>query len=182
MNNPLKQALEIRNSQVSVKVERHLALELSLLDRLDQLNLSMKAALAETGANGLSIDQAESLSLLSDEIALESNQLKKKRLDLVEVINEGRSPDQSRLSIRLFITTLDSVSGARLEAMRQSILDRVMKVQSTMLGHQAVLFYSFDFYRRMVAGLLRNDQEDVQYRVDGQTQGVKPGKFYRRAV
>jgi hypothetical protein len=169
-------------TKLIVLVERHLQFELRLLEQLDELNQMLKVTLEAAGSRGLTAEQTTQLNLTADNLSKQSDDLRGKRQATLAAINANRNASQPRQSIRQFIQTLDKASGSRLETLRGSILDRLVEVHATLLGNQAVMFYSYDFYRKMVAGLLKSDSDETQYSLTGQSAGVKPGNLFRKAV
>jgi len=165
-----------------VLVERHLQFELQLMDQLDKLNQLLKVTLEAAGSRGMTTLQTAELNITADNLSKQSNELRAKRQETLTAINLGRSNDQPQLSIRQFIQTLDKANESRLETMRISILDRLTEVHATLIGNQAVMFYSYDFYRKMVAGLLNSESDENQYSLTGQSSGMQPGNLYRKAV
>ncbi len=168
-------------ARLIVVVERHLQSELGLLEKLDELNQTLKVTLEAAGSRGLAASQTNQLNLMADNLSQRSEELKCKRQKTLSAINSDRGIDQPQLSIREFVQSLDTNNSTRLEKLRMTILDRLIEVHATLVGNQAVMFYSFDFYRKMVAGLLDSDLDDNQYSMNGQASGVKAGNLYRKA-
>ncbi len=172
----------LETTKLIVLVERHLQSELVLLQHLDELNQALKASLEESGTRGLSPLQTGALEKKVAVIAETSREAKVKRQRLLETINGSRDAELQQLSIRQFINTLDKEDADRLEAMRISILDRLTETHANLIGNQAVMFYSYEFYKNMVAGLLNGDIDANQYSMKGQTVSVKPGDLLRKAI
>lgn len=171
----------IRNSKHIVLIERHLQAELQLLQKLDVMNQTLKAYLESSGSNGLALEQTEHLTTLADELSLLSVQQKQRRSKVLDQINAGRDAKLERLSIKQFIATLGRDDFNRLEILRLNLLDQLTEVHAMLAGNQAVMYYSFDFYQRMVSGFLNQSPQENQYSQKGQKSLVKPGNLYGKA-
>jgi hypothetical protein len=172
----------LETSKLIVLIDRHLQSELELLGHLDDLNETLKKALEESGTRGLSPAQTNVLDQKVAAIAEMSREAKQKRQKLLGTINLHQPAELPPLSIRQFIETLDEVNSKRLESVRLTILDRLHEAHANLLGNQAVMFYSYEFYKRMVSGLLNSDIDTNQYSMKGQTATVKPGELFRKAI
>ena len=168
-------------SQLSVLVERHLYSELQLLERISEVNRKLTAAWKDNGPVGSQPNDSFNPAIGSPDLDEESGQLRQKRKKVLEAINRSQPEGHMRLSIRRFIRMTEPTTRVRLENIRLSILNKLNEIRATMIGNQAVFYYSFDFYKRMVSGLLQCDLDESQYRADGQSSGVKPGNLYRKA-
>ncbi|QEG23381.1 hypothetical protein [Mariniblastus fucicola] len=173
-------AAAVELPKLIVVVERHLRSELELMDKLDQLNQTVKETLEASGSKGLSPSQTDLLDQMAQDLSQTSAGLKARRTNVLLAVNSLHD-GLPTLSIREFIQTLDSASGQRLENLRMKILDRLVEAHATLIGNQAVMFYSFDFYRKMVAGLFNSETDENQYSMTGQASGVKPGNLVRKA-
>ena len=175
-------ATELETARLVVMIERHLQAELGLLNELDNLNQTLKHSLESSGSKGMSPEQSGQLHQLAGQLSAQSDSLKIKRMKTLGAINQNRNDNSTPLSIRLFVQSLKNENDRkRLENLRMAILDRLSDVHAMLVGNQAVMFYSYDFYRKMLAGLLNNDLDRNQYSVTGQTTGVKPGNLFGKA-
>ena len=172
---------ELQLSRVVVSVERHLQTEVELLSRLESLNQTLADSLTESGSTGLSYEQSKQLSAESDLLMANSKEIRKRRSKVLEMIRQSSDSKQGQLSIRQFIETLSDPTKQRLESIRSALLDRLTDVHASMLGNQAVMFYTYDFNRKLVSGLLGTENDDERYRVDGQSSGIKPGNLIQKA-
>lgn len=183
MNQSAKDAtipeLELRRSRVSVCIERHLQSELLLLEGLDQLSKSLSTALNESGVTGLSMEQSEKLESISKNLSASADEVRSSRKNMMEMIRDVDNTNEP--SVRKFIETLDEPSRSRLEATRMSLLDRLTDIHASMLGNQAVMFYTHDFNRKLVAGILGTADDEKRYGVDGNSSGIKPGNLIQKA-
>jgi hypothetical protein len=171
---------ELRRSQVAVLLERHLSSEVQLLSQLEELNRTLSDALSGSGASGLTYEQSILLGEASDALMQSAEEIRGNRKKMLAMIGDGFPTDRPA-SIRLFIQTLTEPTRTRLESIRFQLLDRLTDVHASMLGNQAVMFYTYDFNRKMVEGLLGTEKEDGNYGVDGQSAGIKPGNLIQRA-
>lgn len=174
-----KQRLE--QARVAVRVERHLQSEVELLRQLENLNQTLSQALSESGSAGLTNEQSKLLGDVTESLLQGSTEIRKNRTVIHDAIAQVSNSHLDRPSIRQFIQTLPEPSRHRIECLRSSLLDRLTDVHASMLGNQAVMFYTYDFNCKMVDGLLGRENEDGQYGNDGQSAGIKPGNLIQRA-
>ena len=97
---------------------------------------------------------------------------------MISGVDDQNDPEPS---IRKFIQSIGEPTRTRLENARVQLLDRLTDVHASMLGNQAVMFYTYDFNRKLVDGILGNDSKDSRYSVDGNSSGIKPGNLIQKA-
>lgn len=172
---------QLEKGRVTVRVERHLQAELELLRQLESLNEVLSQALSESGSAGLTHEQSALLGDVTESLMKGSSEIRKNRSVILDAISQVSNLQTGQSSIRQFIQTLTDPAKQRLERIRSELLDRLTDVHASMLGNQAVMFYTYDFNCKMVDGLLGRENEEGQYGVDGQSAGIKPGNLIQRA-
>lgn len=160
-------------------IERHLLHEERLAKLLQKLNKSTEDALSNLGMKGPSEEAVKSLEPLSEEVQSETIKLKKARQDLLERVNQGWGTEHTTLSQA--IRSLDAPEAKDLERQRKLLFDRCVEARSNLIQNQATLFYTFDFHRRYIAGILQSDPEANQYGPDGVQNDLNPGNLYRKS-
>jgi hypothetical protein len=63
-----------------------------------------------------------------------------------------------------------------VQQLRAEIFDKLDTVRSITLGNQMVLYYSFDFYQRMLRGLTGNDPQPTGYSPNGRRENIETGQ------
>ena len=165
-----------------VMVERHLQNEFEMLEKLDALNLRLKSTLESSGSLGMSKTQTDELNATAESLARQADELKGRRQTVLSAVNATHGNKQTQITIRQFVQTLDQNTATRLEKLRSAILDRLTRVHSTLVSNQAVMFYSHEFYRKMLFGILNTEVDENQYSRSGQSSNLKPGDLFGKAV
>lgn len=80
-------------------------------------------------------------------------------------------------SIKDFVHSLPRSDYVRVDGIRRDILDRSAEAQANLVHNQASLYYTFDFHRRYLAGVLQGDLDGHHYGADGQPNEVNPGNI-----
>jgi len=63
-----------------------------------------------------------------------------------------------------------------VQQLRSEIFEKLDTVRSITLGNQMVLYYSFDFYQRMLRGLTGNDPQPTGYSPTGRRENIETGQ------
>ena len=86
--------------------------------------------------------------------------------------------DSEYTTIKEIIVCLEPVERRRLNSQRRGILEKSATAQANLVHNQAVLFYTYDFHRKYLAGVLQTDVDSHSYDSGGQSQDVPPGNIY----
>ena len=170
----------IQISQVSVMLHRHLQAELEQLIQLESIGQAFSKAVEDGGVNGPKLNASQAIASLCEGLEPEAERIRRQRSVILTAINRDRPADLQPLTIRQFIESTDAETKLMLSQLRLQILDRLSKIQASMLGNQAVMFYSHDFNKRMVSGLTGSAVDESQYGNDGQATGIRPGNIIRK--
>lgn len=164
-----------RNNKLLVLVERHLALESQMAAALDELNQTMADVLSNAGLKGPTQEDLKKLSPMTDAVQQSAIEVRKAREGLLGRINADANSDYS--TIKQYILSLPPKDRMRFNVARKEILERSSRAQANLIHNQAALFYTYDFHRKYLSGVLQNDPDEQNYRHDGQPQEVHPGNI-----
>ncbi len=168
-----------RNKQV-VRVLRQLDAEAAMLENLALLCDQFNDIVARTRANFREpVDMQPAQDRLA-EFAQMSAPVINNRTRLLQEINSDRGPD-NQISIRKFIQRSPEKIRSEMEKRRVGLVNKMHAIQTQMAGDSAVIFYSFDFYRRIVNGLVNCVAEEQNYDQEGKSAQQSSGKLIERA-
>lgn len=165
-----------QNHKLSVLVQRHLALESALAASLDQLNQTTADILSKAGLRGPTQKDMDQLAPMATALQQSASKVREARQLLLTRIN--LDSDRDFASLKEFIRTLPSEQRARMDEQRKAILEKSIHAQANLVHNQAALFYTYDFHRKYLSGILQSDPDEHNYRPDGQQQDVQPGNFF----
>ncbi len=83
-------------------------------------------------------------------------------------------------SLSAYLALLSEEQAVPVRQMRSEIFDKLDMVRSITLGNQMVLFYSYDFYQRLLRGLSGNEAQAGGYSPAGRRENVETGKVVLR--
>ncbi|MFN3191404.1 MAG: hypothetical protein ACE361_12855 [Aureliella sp.] len=167
-----------KSNELKSLVEEHFVEELQLAAEIEELNQATASVFEGAGLRGPSITDLEALHPLTQKIEDGSKALDRKRKILMGKINASDNCEYE--SLRDFIQSLEPGSRQELEGIRHRVLERTTKAQAHMVHNQAALFYTFDFHRKFLAGILNTDPEQQSYRADGHSHDLGPGNLVRK--
>ena len=170
---------DIEKRKLIVLILRHFDSEDRLIESMDQLATSSAETLARAGTRGPSKDDLQKLEPLMAELAQVSSTVNASRVTLIGRINQVHESDFTR--VKHFIRTLDPHERNRLDARRRELVDRAYAAQSRLIQCQATLYYTFDFHRKYLAGVMNEDPQRASYSADGHGSNVNPGNIVRKA-
>lgn len=152
---------------------------MAMLEQLTQLCDTFSSVVAtSTATTPEPLDLKPAQELLADFIAQSKSVLETRKKTLA-AINFNRPDDP--LSIRQFIRQAPEPLRTQLERKRDKIIERLYAIRSQVASDSAVVFYSFDFYRRIVNGLVNCIAEEQGYDQAGKSTPNPVNKFYQRA-
>lgn len=166
---------ESQYNKLIVLVERHLVLESQLAEALDGMNQAMTDVLSVAGLRGPTQQDVQSIAPITDNVRQSAAEMAGARKILLDRINAESQSDFA--SIKAFVVSLPPAMRARLDGTRDKILDHSTKAQASLVQNQASLYYTFDFHRKYLSGVLQGDLEGQSYGADGQTHDVKSGNI-----
>ncbi|NND96456.1 MAG: hypothetical protein HKN47_03900 [Pirellulaceae bacterium] len=162
--------------QQLVLIERHLALESELAEQLNDMNQAAATVLSSAGLKGPTEADLETLKPITERVQASTAKVTRSRTLLLSRVNI--ESDSELKTIRQMIGSLPPHDRARLNVVRREILAKSSQAQANLVHNQAVLFYTFDFHRKYLAGVLQSDVDQQNYAADGQTQDVHPGNIF----
>jgi flagellar biosynthesis/type III secretory pathway chaperone len=78
------------------------------------------------------------------------------------------------------LTLVPESSGQGIRQLRSEIFDKLDTVRSITLGNQMVLYYSYDFYQRLLRGLSGNEPQSTGYSPTGKRESIETGQVMFR--
>jgi hypothetical protein len=166
---------DLQNKKLLVLVERHLALESELAAALSALNQKLAAVMSNAGLRGPTPQDLQQLAPMSEDLRGSAAEIGRARQLLLDRIN---SESEAKFTcIREFVNSLPRTDYVRVDAARREILDRSAEAQANLVHNQASLYYTFDFHRRYLSGVLHGDLEGHHYGANGQPNEVTPGNI-----
>ncbi len=164
--------------RLAVLVDRHLQQETRMTRELEELNDAIAVALENAGLRGLNAAELEKLQPARQQLETNAAELARAReLLLARIESEtGERFD----SIREFVEQLPAAQRQRMDSVRAAVLKRTESAQLKLLQNQAALFYTYDFHRRYVAGVLDFEQDKHGYRRNGLNTDIGPGNLIRQ--
>jgi hypothetical protein len=159
-------------------IEEHFVHEMQLAESIEDLNRSTAEVFEGAGLRGPSTEQLEALHPKTEQVEKSSQELARRRQVLIDTINT-RSTSKYE-SLKDFIRSLAPKEREELDAIRIRVLERTKKAQAHMVHNQAALFYTFDFHRKFLAGVLQNDPEQQGYRANGHSADFGTGNLVRK--
>ncbi|WP_182870012.1 hypothetical protein [Stieleria mannarensis] len=171
--------------RLGVLVARQLQLESGVVDALDALNDEMSALLDNSGIYGPNPADLAELSPLIETLQSRQTDSRKSRTILQRYVNADASEasdatEQNDASIRTILNALPKPESHRLEADRRRIHDRLSAARQKLTANQVVIFYSTEFHRRYLLGVLQCDVDEGNYKADGQPFKLPPEKIIGR--
>lgn len=165
-------------SNFKVLIEEHFVHELQLAEDIEGLNRSTAKVFEGAGLRGPSTEQLEELHPRTEQVEKSSQALARRRQVLIDTINTRCS--RKHASLKDFIRSLAPEDREELDAIRMRVLERTTKAQAHMVHNQAALFYTFDFHRKFLAGVLQSDPDQQGYRANGHSTDFGTGNLVRK--
>jgi hypothetical protein len=170
----------MERNKVLVLVNRQLDAEDQLLDRLEKICACFTANALEAVSDNSSTPQLQLLESLLEEFKSDISNKVKARQATLEMMKRVE-PDGQETSIRRFIQMSDEPWRTQLEQKRISIINRIYELKVQLAGDSAAVFYSYDFYRRVVNGLIGSSVQETEYLNDGKSMNGNSGILYEKA-
>ena len=173
-----------QNEALQVLIERQLDLETNVVEALENLNNEMSSLLDGSGIYGPTEKDLAGLSPLVDELRERQTRSHESRESLdrwSESQSSGAEHSRGeRFSMRSMIGRLPATKSTRLHDRRQQIFTRLQVAQQKLTANQVVIFYSTEFHRRYLLGVLQCDVDEANYKADGQAFKLPPEKIIGR--
>ncbi len=166
---------DLQNNKLLVLVERHLVLESQLAAALAELNQALTVVMSNAGLRGPTPQDLQQLLPMSEDLRGSAAEIGRARQLLLDRINA--ECESNFTSIKDFVHSLPRSDYVRVDGIRRDILDRSAEAQANLVHNQASLYYTFDFHRRYLAGVLQGDLDGHHYGADGQPNEVNPGNI-----
>lgn len=163
---------------------RHLELESATVDALESLNNRMASVLRDAGIAGPTLEALESLKPLVDTLQHRYRETSDSRRELTRRDELRSTLDASEgskdLRLKYLMARLPAANFAELNAERKRVNKQLAEAQQKLTANQVSLFYSMEFHRRYLMGVLNCEQDDPSYQADGQATKVAPEKLFGR--
>ena len=166
---------ETEIGRYAILVQRHLEMETRLADALDEMNQASAKIFVDAGVRGPTQQDLVALEPMMTDLQKLAKSVADARRQLLLRINREQKTEFTQ--IKHFIRGLPEPHRSRLNAARRSLLKRSSAAQSRLIHNQAVLFYTFDFHRKYLAGVLQTDHESSSYGADGQSSTANRGNL-----
>ena len=170
----------LTDTQLVVLVERHLAHESSLTVSLAAVNEASAKVFEDGGLRGPSTSDLERLQPMMDELQKSASRVAESRQTTLSHIN--RTLQTNFTQLKQYIRTLPRDERTRLDRARRQTLAQSESAQASLIHNQAVLFYTFDYHRKYLAGVLQCDVQPQNYGADGQSKNVSPGDLHPKEL
>ena len=168
-----------RNKQV-IRVLRQLDAEAKMLDGLQVLCNEFTEMVAPKKMNSREpLDLQPAQDRLAKFVAT-AEPVVKKRTEIMRAINAGR-PENDQLSVRTFIQSSPQPIRSELENRRVNLVNKMHEIKTQIAGDTAVVYYSFDYYRRIVNALVNCVSEEQNYDQAGKAAQPNSGKLIERS-
>ena len=173
-----------QTDKLGVLVKRHLELESGIAEALEELNSEMSTLLNEACIYGPKKSDLDGLAPLVENLQQRYASSKKSRQTLSRRsgINENAttSDESQAVTLKSMLEKIPKRESAPLDVTRNRIRRRLVEAQQTLTANQVALFYSMDFHRRYLLGVLQCDSDDSNYQADGQAFKLPPEKLFGR--
>ena len=168
-----------QNQDLVALIEQHLVKEQELAKLVDDLNESTHKAFSGAGMNAPSEASLERVKPISEEIQNAAIELKASREKLLQSINDASGTSFETLSEA--IESIETSDREALDEARKMLFQLCGEARANLIENQATLFYTFDFHRRYIAGVLNCETNTETYGPDGNTVDANRGNLYRKA-
>lgn len=169
----------MNQEQVCVCVQRHLQLEVQLLDQMESLCIGFSRIVDEISSEPVAEPAIKSSDQQLSVLARAAEKVMGSRQKTLSLINRG-STNTSKRTIRQFIDSAPESFRNQLDNLRNSLVSRTKSLQSRFVADSAVAFYSFDFYRRMINGLVNCIEEEKHYTASGKSISQGSGQLLKK--
>ena len=150
------------------RIQDHLAAESHHLDDMIDCSRELQRQLRRKPAQS-----ADELPKLFRQIEERQRAIDQARQNVVAVLAD--LPGEPT-TLSGFMSLLPDERTATVKQLRSEIFDKLDTVRSITLGNQMVLYYSFDFYQRMLRGLTGNDPQPAGYSPTGRRESIETGQ------
>lgn len=150
------------------RIQTHLAAEARHLDEMIDCSRELQRQLRRKPAQS-----ADELPQLFQRIGERQQAIDMARQNVIAVLAD--LPGQPT-NLSGFMSLLPDDQAAQVQQLRSEIFEKLDMVRSITLGNQMVLYYSFDFYQRMLRGLTGNDPQPSGYTPSGRRESIETGQ------
>ena len=179
-----------QSSDISTLLRQQLDQESQVADAMEKLNSRMSALLSSSGIQGPSRNEIESLEPLMQQLndSFSASRQSLEQLEKLSESDESKSDNirasapsaKSTLSLRALISRLPEIEARGLQESRQRVQRKLVREQQRLAATQVAIFYSMDFHRRYLLGVLQCDKEDANYQANGQAFKLAPEQIIGR--
>ena len=170
----------MERNKVLVVVNRQLDAEAQLLNHLEKVCACFTANALEAVSDSTKQPPFQLLESFLEEFKSDITKQLKLRQETLAMIDDVE-PDSKRSSIRQFIQRSDEPWRSELENKRVSIINRIYELKVQLAGDSAAVFYSYDFYRRIINALMGSSVQETEYSNDGKSMNQNSGIFCEKA-
>lgn len=174
--------MKLAEDQVASRIERQLAQEEQVVQALESLNEQLSVLLTGSGINGPSESDLLGLDPMIKRVQACAKQTGLSRNALLQDFdpswNESKSTPPNRIRGLIQAAPLDQQTA--LHAKRDELQRRMIEAQQQLFANQVVVFYSTEFHRSFLLGVLQCEPNDSQYGRQGQPFKLGPERVIGR--
>ena len=173
---------KLSQQQKIAALHRQLIDELALLSFLGEIN-DQTTELISTDDKDSQIDATihQTLELLVQQFESRANQTRGRRKAVLKQLNSGDDSGQE-LTVRQFIDRCPEPSKEALSKVRMQVINKLQEIKSTIAANQAIVYYSFEFYRRLLNSVMKSEPGEPNYGPDGNKSQPLKGELFGKAV
>ncbi|MEM6468463.1 MAG: hypothetical protein AAF802_02755 [Planctomycetota bacterium] len=186
--------MAITEDPLAQSLDAHLDVEQAVLEAVCNINDAMADVLSEKGIQGPSEEELRKLEPLLTELRQRSEQSLQSRTELFHrfdrlqenTVQLSSQAEERTVSASLFARLSQRVpqeTRGRLDQRRRSLSESLADAQATLASNQVLVYYSMDFHRRYLMGVLHNAEnasENAAYSADGQAFSPQPETLFGR--
>ncbi|MCC9602949.1 hypothetical protein LOC67_20560 [Stieleria sp. JC731] len=173
--------MRLQTENYDALLESHLELEERIADTLETLNEAMASMIDGTGVHGPSTDGLDRVAPLIEQLKERSELSRQSREQLLDGLADEVVGEQKRkIGLRQLIRHASETKAAQLDERRKVVSDRIVEARHSLTATQAVIFYSMDFHRRYLMGVLQCGDDQQGYQADGQSMKLPTEKIFGR--
>lgn len=174
--------MKLAEDQVASRIEQQLDREEQVVQALEALNEQLSTLLTGSGINGPSESDLLGLDPMIQELQACAKQTGLSRKALLEDFDPSWTETQSKPPnrIRGLIQVAPQEQQAALHAKRDALQRRMVEAQQQLFANQVVVFYSTEFHRSFLLGVLQCEPNESQYGRQGQPFKLGPERVIGR--
>ncbi|OYP35230.1 hypothetical protein [Rhodopirellula sp. MGV] len=173
--------MRLHTDSYDAMLESHLELEERLAETLEALNATMASMLEGKGIHGPTSDGLERVAPLLEQLKDRSEQSRLSRQQLLKSVSDELSDaSPQNVGMRQLIQRASEDKTEQFDKRRKAVSDRLEHARHSLTATQAVIYYSMDFHRRYLMGILECTDDQSSYQATGQSVKLPTEKIFGR--